>query len=865
MASSTSDADTAHKLDVLRRAYRVLKADSEAREQALAEERAAHAATLSEKLALSTKLEAAERELIAANEEVWSASPSPRISTSLSTSTSLPSSCMVLCHHIQANSYDVPIHRLQIALLRGQPPPRPRSETEPRRHVPLREDEPPVHPRGGTARPLWHERLELRLTKPERDVLLGIDVINAKGTSNVKVKNVAAGSLCEAAGLMAGDVVLAVEGTPPSSSTHATQMLKSAPAGVVVISVGRARGGQHAAAAAGEVAEREVAVPLPKDGSGSYNRGKAWADRVLSNVTRAAEKLSTSIDGVRYSTGGGDGSVSGDRDALREPTALMIGLLSELDAMELALVCLDMRYREQHSLAAQRLDETGDALALATQATEARVAAEATTNMAISSAVEQERLASAQRAEQIRLEMLAQVQAQQRNVQLCEERIRLYERQLSEARSAGQDQQPPPPPPAAAQAQTQPLAHNMCLHQPEVATSSGRTGIISYASATAGCDPLPGAACSPGVAAACTGGVGGSAVGAFVTMPSPAVGAFAVMEEAGVGAFAAIDGAAEAGPPTIGEFAAVGAIADAGPPPLGPQGAAGVAAAYGGPGATLAPLGAVSPAFAFASAISGACRSGAGTRDADPPTTQPIPLLQDCSASYVLFLSEMASWRGAPIASRAASFVASFQHTPPPPSTDPSSHPDGVAVRSGLAELMAVAGPIRASRRAFGMASVRAGLERYVMGLLQVRTFDTGADAIEHRVLHAQMETLSFVRAEQIGVEARLCQSVQWQSAQRALRCLAAHSSPFDKMRCAATCCAHLGTLLSQHDGGFIKFAALLVLASRPPQLHSHLEYAARFVHPDKLWDGELGGGLSIMRAAVQWLAIQDAAMLQLP
>ena len=379
---------------------------------------------MSEKLALSTKLEAAERELIAANEEVWSASIPAHFY--------LPVDFNLFAEQLHGL---VPSHSGKLLRCshppfadrtsQGQPPPRPRSETEPRRHVPLREDEPPVHPRGGTARPLWHERLELRLTKPERDVLLGIDVINAKGTSNVKVKNVAAGSLCEAAGLMAGDVVLAVEGTPPSSSTHATQMLKSAPAGVVVISVGRARGGQHAAAAAGEVAEREVAVPLPKDGSGSYNRGKAWADRVLSNVTRAAEKLTTSIDGVRYSTGGGDGSVSGDRVALREPTALMIGLLSELDAMELALVCLDMRYREQHSLAAQRLDETGDALALATQATEARVAAEATTNMAISSAVEQERLAGAQRAEQIRLEMLAQVQAQQRNVQLCEERIRL--------------------------------------------------------------------------------------------------------------------------------------------------------------------------------------------------------------------------------------------------------------------------------------------------------------------------------------------------------------------------------------------------------------------------------------------------------
>ena len=58
---------------------------------------------------------------------------------------------------------------------------------------------------------------------------------------------------------------------------------------------------------------------------------------------------------------------------------------------------------------------------------------------------------------------------------------------------------------------------------------------------------------------------------------------------------------------------------------------------------------------------------------------------------------------------------------------------------------------------------------------------------------------------------------------------------------------------------------ALCVLAARPPQLHSQLEYAARFVHPDKLWAAELGGPLSIARAAVQWLAIQDPATLQGP
>ena len=199
---------------------------------------------------------------------------------------------------------------------------------------------------------------------------------------------------------------------------------------------------------------------------------------------------------------------------------------------------------------------------------------------------------------------------------------------------------------------------------------------------------------------------------------------------------------------------------------------------------------------------------------------------------------------------------------PPPPATDASSHPDAIAARSALAELMSVASPLRATRRAFGAGAVRSGLERYMAGLMQSRTLEAGSDAVEKKVLHAQMETLSFVKPDQVGVESRLCQGARWHSARRALLCLAAYSSPLDKMRCAAACCAHLGTMLSPHDGGFIGYVALLVLEARPPQLHSHLEYATRFVHPDKLWDGELGGGLSIVRAAVQWLAVQDPAEL---
>ena len=71
MASPASPTDpTQHKLDVLRRAYRVLKADFESRDHALAAERAAHAATLAEKQALARRADEAERALSELKESV---------------------------------------------------------------------------------------------------------------------------------------------------------------------------------------------------------------------------------------------------------------------------------------------------------------------------------------------------------------------------------------------------------------------------------------------------------------------------------------------------------------------------------------------------------------------------------------------------------------------------------------------------------------------------------------------------------------------------------------------------------------------------------------------------------------------------
>ena len=127
------------------------------------------------------------------------------------------------------------------------------------------------------------------------------------------------------------------------------------------------------------------------------------------------------------------------------------------------------------------------------------------------------------------------------------------------------------------------------------------------------------------------------------------------------------------------------------------------------------------------------------------------------------------------------------------------------------------------------------------------------------QVLQAQLGTLSFLRAAHIDVAETLTDSGHFHKAMECLRCMSAFSYPDDKMALISACHAHLCALLDPHDASFVKLLALCMCATRPPQLHSQLEYALRFTNPERLWNAELGMPLSMARAALQWLQIQDA------
>ena len=232
---------------------------------------------------------------------------------------------------------------------------------------------------------------------------------------------------------------------------------------------------------------------------------------------------------------------------------------------------------------------------------------------------------------------------------------------------------------------------------------------------------------------------------------------------------------------------------------------------------------------------------------------------REVDASYILLLSELAAPHAAAVATKAASFASSFVHTPPPSSADASSHPDAVSVRAALAALMALARRLKVTTRAFGGASIRTGAERYLLGLLHSKVLGAGSDNVEDKVLQAQLGTLSFMRASHIGVADTLTESSKYAEAKACLRRMSAFSSPDDKMALISACHSHLCALLDPHDPAFVKLLALCMCKSRPPQLHSQLEFALRFTNPERLWNAELGLPLVMARAALQWLQIQDA------
>ena len=144
------------------------------------------------------------------------------------------------------------------------------------------------------------------------------------------------------------------------------------------------------------------------------------------------------------------------------------------------------------------------------------------------------------------------------------------------------------------------------------------------------------------------------------------------------------------------------------------------------------------------------------------------------------------------------------------------------------------------------------------MGLLYPKVFGGGVDAVEDKVLQAQLATLSFVNAEHVGLADSCVEGEHWEGALRALLRMGGFRVPADKIDCVVDAVEHLGCLVDKCDGKFVRLVALAVLKAQPPHIHSQLEFVARFVHPNQLWAPRSGGAFTLLRAALQYVAPLD-------
>ena len=113
------------------------------------------------------------------------------------------------------------------------------------------------------------------------------------------------------------------------------------------------------------------------------------------------------------------------------------------------------------------------------------------------------------------------------------------------------------------------------------------------------------------------------------------------------------------------------------------------------------------------------------------------------------------------------------------------------------------------------------------MGLLYPKVFGGGVDAVEDKVLQAQLATLSFVNAEHVGLADSCVEGEHWEGALRALLRMGGFRVPADKIDCVVDAVEHLGCLVDKCDGKFVRLVALAVLKAQPPQIHSQLEFVA--------------------------------------
>ena len=235
---------------------------------------------------------------------------------------------------------------------------------------------------------------------------------------------------------------------------------------------------------------------------------------------------------------------------------------------------------------------------------------------------------------------------------------------------------------------------------------------------------------------------------------------------------------------------------------------------------------------------------------------------QQKKLQYSRFLGHLSTRVAEPIVLRALAFVEHFNSDAAGDDYAEARVAGGEEVQKFIDDLHTFASPLWPERGEAHLHHLRANLEDYIMGLLHDKALGDENDSVEDKIFEAQLETLSFLTPQLVGLSDEQCRGQFWDSALVELSQLGESTSPAAKIDRIVLCCSHLGKLVDPHDGSFVRLLAFAILRGRPRRLHAQLQYIGRCVHPDRLWSPVSGGPFTIARAAVEYLAHIDPVVM---
>jgi hypothetical protein len=152
------------------------------------------------------------------------------------------------------------------------------------------------------------------------------------------------------------------------------------------------------------------------------------------------------------------------------------------------------------------------------------------------------------------------------------------------------------------------------------------------------------------------------------------------------------------------------------------------------------------------------------------------------------------------------------------------------------------------------------GLEKYLMNKMYKQCFQpsTSDDIEREEALSDRLRMFSWIKPRHMDIPESLCTGEGFVQASQELCKIDSYKAPRDKMICVLNSCKIINSLLTNSTDKavgadeFFPLLAFIVIAGRPPNLYSNLQFIRRFRNPDKL-NGEAGYYFTTLNGAVEF------------